>query len=360
MAAFSQLSNANEYRLYHYINDRLPSKFVPEEWSDYDPIVGQWRSISEPTGCSNWSPSASMIASGLAFTQTATDCSTEQNRSVQHRIKNKKTGDIRDSGAPTTETRTVITQSTRQSVGMLEEWLAIAPLYSAWTNASQPYGCSAWSPSASTVAEPMTFDQSSSSCLINQQRTKTNQEQEKYTHVIRASGTPVTESQVLNNQSSTRSYTVKASDWADSGQYSNCTEWLPLASTQPTGVMFQQTQTCTATQIRTLNGFVGSAPDSEFKAITQTQAVPNQIRTQQVMDSREDKICKGDASNMIYRYNMWNGKVSYSLIWSGATLYSTESSQPATITVGGYKYTRDIVFQADSTMSKYKVCREPI
>lgn len=379
LTAFSQLSSAQQnYRVYFPISETIPARdnsggtdpgetdpgeaipdenYDPEVWRQIEPVYGEWVNITTPN-CSYWYPLTSDVAKGAAFNQVSYDCAVEQSRTVQRRILNNNTAEVKNIGAVFKETQSAIVFDSRPSIGTGEEWLPIDPLYSGWAATSEPYGCASWSPSAASVTVASTFTQNSDSCLISQERTKTNQEQERFSLAVRTAGAPITESQVLINQSSTRNYTVKVSDWADNGQYSNCTEWLPLASSQASGVLFTQTQTCTATQARTVNGFIGSTPDAEYKTVTQTQSVPNKTRTQQVMGTMVDKVCKGDASNFMQALNTWNGKVGYTIAWSGVNILYTETATPTTYTKDGYTYTRDYAFYRDSTVSNYVVCRE--
>lgn len=78
-----------------------------------------------------------------------------------------------------------------------EEWLAISPTYTEWTDVGQPYDCTNWSPDPNTVATGESFTQTATDCKQDQTRSRQDREQETTTLAIRNSGTAVTETQII-------------------------------------------------------------------------------------------------------------------------------------------------------------------
>ncbi|MFJ3110284.1 Ig-like domain-containing protein [Pseudomonas putida] len=78
-----------------------------------------------------------------------------------------------------------------------DNWVAIASLYTPWTNSGSPYNCSAWTPDASTVNAGTAFTQSAT-CNQAQLAYRQDREQSTTTGAIRNVGNPVALSQVIN------------------------------------------------------------------------------------------------------------------------------------------------------------------
>jgi hypothetical protein len=330
---------------------------IKANWVDYESLISPWKTVKGPINCTNWSPPTSSIVKGVSFLQTATDCIVEQDRSVQHRVKNNQTYEIKNAGEPQWESRTIAAKNSKQAIGIKEQWTPIAPKYGQWVNSGNPYNCGAWTPSASTILDNKTFQQTAS-CLIDQTRMRTNLDQEKQTQAIRESGNPVYEKRTVSNQNNSRLYTVKFSDWANTGNFDNCTEWSPRASNIPAGSTFQQTQTCTTLQARTVSGYVGgsSGLDPAFPAKTQTRSVANDKRTQLAVGTMTEE-CRYDLTSGITS-NFSKQNTSYLITWAGAKIYYSEAAQSDRQTVnGGYVYTRGILKSEKATTSIWEVCR---
>lgn len=84
----------------------------------------------------------------------------------------------------------------------VEQWVAIASTYTAWANNGGFYGCTAFSPDASTQNAGTVFPQTQY-CSLNQTRTRQDRIQETATGEVRNT-TAVTESQTLTNQPNTQ------------------------------------------------------------------------------------------------------------------------------------------------------------
>lgn len=76
-----------------------------ETWIPTTPNYGSWFDVGAIYGCSNWSPDPSTVNIGQSFTQTATDCEQNQERTVQNREIEQTTNIIRNVGLETTENR---------------------------------------------------------------------------------------------------------------------------------------------------------------------------------------------------------------------------------------------------------------
>lgn len=82
-------------------------------------------------------------------------------------------------------------------------WTPTSATYTEWTNSST-YTCKTWTPSTDTVNKGETFTQTSKDCDVTQSRTKQEREINQKNE-YRNSGVSVTETQTLNNQTTTRS-----------------------------------------------------------------------------------------------------------------------------------------------------------
>lgn len=103
---------------------RTPAPVTPAQghWFAAEPMYGEWMNAGNIYGCSNWSPSEINVPAGQEFTQMATDCLHDQNRTVQPREQNSLTHAFRNSGPIGTETLTITNQQlTRTAIGTMEE-----------------------------------------------------------------------------------------------------------------------------------------------------------------------------------------------------------------------------------------------
>jgi hypothetical protein len=93
----------------------LPSS--PDDgWESAPSVYGAWTDTGVAYSCSDWSPSVDTIATGVSFTQTATDCNQDQIRTVVPQRKNTSTGVIEPIvGGSTTESQTLSGATSTQS-----------------------------------------------------------------------------------------------------------------------------------------------------------------------------------------------------------------------------------------------------
>lgn len=84
----------------------------------------------------------------------------------------------------------------------VENWQPAEPLYSEWVDFGNVYGCSNWTPDASTMLKDETFNQTAKDCLQYQTRTRQNREQETTTLAYRNVGERVTMGQNVTASSS--------------------------------------------------------------------------------------------------------------------------------------------------------------
>jgi hypothetical protein len=88
-----------------------------ETWVATTPTSTAWVNSGAVTGCSNWTPDPSTVASGTGFTQTATNCSQSQTRSTQNREQETTTGAIRNVGNEVNESKNITASNTQNAVG---------------------------------------------------------------------------------------------------------------------------------------------------------------------------------------------------------------------------------------------------
>lgn len=183
------------------ITPRTPG-LPAENWQPTEPLYGVWVNANDIYGCSNWTPATSTQPIGVIFQQTADDCKRDQTTTKQDREKETTTLAYRNVGQPTTATRTLAAQSSRQATGTQENWQPAEPAYSDWINTGNIYGCSNWTPAASTMLKDEAFNQTATDCKQDQIRTIQDREQETTTLAYRNVGAPVAMEQNVTVDSS--------------------------------------------------------------------------------------------------------------------------------------------------------------
>ena len=173
-----------------------------ENWQPAEPIYSEWVNVGDVSGCSNWAPDASTMLKDEAFNQTATDCKQTQSRTRQDREQETTTLAYRNVGEPVILEQIVSAHSSRKAIGTKENWQPAEPLYSEWVDFGNVYGCSNWTPDASTMLKDETFNQTAKDCLQYQTRTRQNREQETTTLAYRNVGERVTMGQNVTASSS--------------------------------------------------------------------------------------------------------------------------------------------------------------
>ena len=131
---------------------------TPSNWVAASPVYGDWVDVDSLYGCSNWSPSSSGIASTTTFTQTATDCTTDQTRTRQDREENRESGEIRNKGESVTETQRLDGQPASRTYGVM---------YYGWVDMGSVYDCT-WLPLVSDYPAGEVFTQNGTGCKLNQ------------------------------------------------------------------------------------------------------------------------------------------------------------------------------------------------
>jgi hypothetical protein len=173
-----------------------------ETWAATTSVYSAWANTVGKVqySCTNWSPAGSTKTVAGAFTQTATDCKTDQTRTRQDREMESTTKAIRNSGSAVTESQTLSGQSATRSYTVS---------LSAWANNGVATGCTNWSPDVSTYSQGVAFNQQATDCQQAQTRTRAE------SYVDHLSGntvavSSVTQSQTLTNQTGTRTATGTA------------------------------------------------------------------------------------------------------------------------------------------------------
>lgn len=105
----------------------------------------------------------------------------------------------------------------------VENWQPAEPLYGEWVNNGAVYGCSNWTPDASTMLKDETFNQTAKDCLQYQTRTIQNREQETTTLAYRNVGEPVTMGQNVTVNSSRTATGTASCFYNDSYWHTNAT-----------------------------------------------------------------------------------------------------------------------------------------
>ena len=180
------------------ITHRTPGLPV-ENWQPAEPLYGEWVNVNDIYGCSNWTPATSTQPIGVIFQQTADDCKQDQTTTKQEREKETTTLAYRNLGQPTTETKSIVTYSSRQATGTKETWVTTTPTYTEWINVGESYDCLNISLDASSSTTGRNFVQRETGCKQAQNRTRQDREQETTTLVLRDIGEPVLEDRLTNN-----------------------------------------------------------------------------------------------------------------------------------------------------------------
>lgn len=210
LAAFISGQASAEY-LVQYGQNQISGdniKFVTTaKWLSAEPFISEWVNDGGVFACSVWSPLPNTVGYGTVFQQSANDCQQKQTRNIQQREQNNITHEYRNSGNASLETQTLTNQhQTRSSTGTLVSWVPAAPLISDWFNENGPFGCSNWTPLANTVTDGVSFKQDATDCQQVQKRTVQKREQNNSTLVYRNVDPATTETQIINNQSTSRTF----------------------------------------------------------------------------------------------------------------------------------------------------------
>lgn len=268
--------------------------FVPYDWQETDPTYTNWIDSGDTYGCTNWSPATSTYGKGTSFTQTATDCKKDQERMVQNRQQDSRTGIYQNVGDPFKEARVITVSDSRGAIGILENWSSIDPVFTSWQNTDALYGCSEWSPDPSIYSANINFTQTSSTCKTDQSRERQEREEELYTSEIRNTGPAISEKQTLQDQNANRPYSVTLSQWQNVGELYACANWSPDPLTVGKDVAFEQSATdCKMNQSRTrVEKYIDhkTASTVNVPKANETRTLSNQGNSRDAKGTREDWI----------------------------------------------------------------------
>lgn len=237
------------------------------DWVNHTPDTSEWVNVGGLYGCSNWSPLTTDITINQNFTQSATDCSQNQERFVQEMEIDTKTGQTRKKGEPYQETKTLVANDSRNAIGTKETWVAIAADYSLWINNGAINSCSNWLPATASKPLNQAFTQTATNCLQPQMRTRQNLEQEMTTGAIRNNGDVVTETQNIA-ASSTRTAYGTAPAPQPTGCFYDSTH--SMTYTAPNNVVTIQVRWGSSTPIGTMKTLTSSFHSNGYRYYTGT------------------------------------------------------------------------------------------
>ena len=176
-----------------------------ENWVAYTPTYTNWLDTNSLYNCSSWAPNPAFFVfeESSSFTQTSDNCSTDQQRQRQDREQERFTEEIRNNGEPVTEHQTLNAQSASRTYSVT---------LGEWTSSGEPYGCTNWSPDASTVNNGQTFTQTATDCKQDQARKRSD------SYVDHKTGSTVgvpasDESRTLSEQTNSREATGTKVDY---------------------------------------------------------------------------------------------------------------------------------------------------
>lgn len=139
-------------------------------------------------------------------------------------------------------------------------WLPASSLYGDWANSGSLYGCTNWTPPVNEVVVTTVFTQTASDCQQDQSRSVQAREVEQTSGIYRNVGNATSESRTISATSQrsavgTKEYWVMVApiytDWENSGDVYECTNWTPDTATIDLGVSFTQEATdCKQNQTR--------------------------------------------------------------------------------------------------------------
>lgn len=255
-----------------------------EDWMPTTPTYTAWVNTSALNDCTNWSPASSTKTSTTTFTQTATNCKTDQTRNRQDREMEQNTGEIRNKGVVVAENQTITGQTATRNFTVT---------LGAWANSGSKYACSNWSPATSTVTIGQSFTQTATDCKQDQTRPRTESYVDHKTGQTVAAGNMV-ENQTLTGQSNTRTATGTKetwmaatptyTGWTNTNTQHSCSNWSPTGASRTTSGTFTQTATnCKTDQTRQRQDREQESTTLEYRnvgaPVTENQTLSNQSAT---------------------------------------------------------------------------------
>lgn len=199
-----QVSVPNENRTLTNQAGSKESTGTLEQWMATTPTYTAWVNTSVLNACSNWLPTGASKSATVTFTQSATNCTTEQTRNRQDREQESTTLAIRDKGAPVVENQTLTAQLATRSYTVT---------LGSWTDSGAKYGCTNWSPSPATVPMGQNFTQTATDCKQNQSRTRAESYVDHKTGFNTVVAVPA-DTQVLSNVTNTQIAVGQMNSWS--------------------------------------------------------------------------------------------------------------------------------------------------
>lgn len=163
-------------------------------WMPIESLYSEWATVKALYNCATWYPNSDQYYDSVTYTQTSNTCETLQNRNVQKREKNTKTGQIRNSGEVYPEENLLKNQTATRSYSIN---------YSDWQLTGTPYNCTNWTPSPATVYNDKTFTQTATNCIQDSVKKRT----ETYVDHLTKETVPVTTityTAIAENKTATR------------------------------------------------------------------------------------------------------------------------------------------------------------
>jgi hypothetical protein len=269
-----------------YVTHTRDSVGILENWSDFDPTYTSWVDTNALYGCTSWSPDPSIYTASAQFTQSSNTCKTDQQRQRQDREKEQYTDEVRDNGAPVTESQTLTAQSASRPYTVA---------LGTWTNTGSQYACTDWSPDPSTQGKGVAYTQNATDCKLDQVRTRAE------SYVDHKTGTTTNvpkanEARTLIKQANSRDAVGTREDWSQTtSTYTpwantvgkvlySCTNWTPAGSSKTASGVFSQTATdCQTDQTRTRQDREIEANTQEIRnkgaVVTESQTLSGQVAT---------------------------------------------------------------------------------
>lgn len=184
-----------------------------------------------------------------------------------------------------------------------------------WTNVGGIYGCSNWSPSATTIGNGLTFEQIATDCKQDQKSSKTG--------VVKTIS--VTQSrEEIGTLENWLPFDPAYSNWTDTNMLYGCTSWTPDPSVYTVTTNFTQTSTTCKTdqerqrQEREQEKFSGETRDVGA-SVTEQQTLSNQSA------SRPYSVTLGNWTDVGQAYDCSNWSPDVSTIGKNITFTQTAS-----------------------------------
>lgn len=190
----------------------MESIVIPTEyWQTIDSVISNW---SIDSVIQDWSPALTTQYENELVTQSRI---VDRTRTIQERKERPLTGDIRDEGEVKTESETGVTEERTEFYGTIEYWEEIAPIVVQDWTVTQVF--QDWNPSAATVYETNTVDQSRE---VKKERVIQRVEERPKTGDTRNLGGQTSDTTAITEY---RTVQGELPYWENTGE-STCTDWV--------------------------------------------------------------------------------------------------------------------------------------